>query len=344
MAGDAPPPARTAEAAVNTTARGPVFVAGLERSGTSLMYALLASHPNIAMTRRTNLWAHFYGQYGDLDDPRNVDRCFATMQRYRRLIKLHLDWPRLRHDFDRGDATYARLFALLEQQHAERCRKPRWGDKSLNTERYAEPIFAAYEGARVLHMIRDPRDRYASSKTRWEVRRGGVGAGAAEWLASARAAVRNEYRFPDQYRVVRYETLVTSPDATLATICAFIGEPYTGEMLSLSGAPVFRDQGGNSSYGRRASNAISPASIGRFRAVLSPREVACLQLLVAGDMEHFGYEPDTATLAPADRVRLAVSDVPFEVARFLAWRAREVKRNRRGRPVPAYRLVERGAA
>ena len=34
--------------------RGPVFVAGLERSGTSLIFALLASHPNIAMTRRTN--------------------------------------------------------------------------------------------------------------------------------------------------------------------------------------------------------------------------------------------------------------------------------------------------
>ncbi|MFN2221113.1 MAG: sulfotransferase, partial [Candidatus Promineifilaceae bacterium] len=44
----------------------PVYVAGLERSGTSLMYALLASHPRIAMTRRTNMWTHFYNQYGDL--------------------------------------------------------------------------------------------------------------------------------------------------------------------------------------------------------------------------------------------------------------------------------------
>jgi len=42
--------------------RGPIFVAGPERSGTSLLFALLASHSQIAMTRRTNLWKHFYEQ------------------------------------------------------------------------------------------------------------------------------------------------------------------------------------------------------------------------------------------------------------------------------------------
>jgi hypothetical protein len=46
---------------------------------------LLASHPNIAMTRRTNLWTHFYGQYGDLADDANLDRCLDMMMRYRRL-------------------------------------------------------------------------------------------------------------------------------------------------------------------------------------------------------------------------------------------------------------------
>ena len=50
---------------------GPIFIGGLERSGTSLLYALLASHPNIAMTRRTNLWPFFYQQYGNLANPEN---------------------------------------------------------------------------------------------------------------------------------------------------------------------------------------------------------------------------------------------------------------------------------
>jgi len=318
---------------------GPIFVAGLERSGTSLIYALLASHPKIAMTRRTNLWTHFYGQYGDLGDPGNLDRCLDVMMRYKRLLKLQPDPDRLRGEFDAGDPTYARLFALLESQFAERLGRPRWGDKSLNTERYAEHIFEAYPGARMLHMMRDPRDRYASSLTRWSVRRGGVGAGTAEWLSSAHLATRNQRRFPDRYRIVRYETLATRPDATLREICRFIDEEFAPEMLSMDGAPTFRAKGSNSSYGQRDPGVISTESIGRFRQVLSPRQIAFTQMIAREEMEAFGYPLEDLSLPPAERFRFAMGSLPVELARLAAWRTREQVRNRRGRPVPAYRLV-----
>jgi sulfotransferase family protein len=322
-----------------TVERGPIFVAGLERSGTSLLFALLASHPEIAMTRRTNLWTHFYGQYGDLGDA-DLDRCLAMMMRYRRLLKLGPDPDRLRRDFVRGERTYARLFALLEQQHAERAGRPRWGDKSLGTERYAEPIIAAYPGARILHMIRDPRDRYASSLTRWNRRRGGIGAGTAEWLSSARLAMRHERRHPDQYRVVRYEALAADPERAVQGVCDFIGERFVPSMLSMEGAPRLRDQGSNSSFERREPGAITTGSIGRFRQVLSPRQIAVAQTLARHEMAHFGYEPDPVRLPAWGRVRFAAGALPLETARAAVWRAREAFRDRRGRPVPSYRLVE----
>ena len=40
--------------AIDARKRGPVFIAGADRSGTTLLFALLASHPNISMSRRTN--------------------------------------------------------------------------------------------------------------------------------------------------------------------------------------------------------------------------------------------------------------------------------------------------
>jgi Sulfotransferase family len=318
---------------------GPVFVAGLERSGTSLIYALLASHPQIAMTRRTNLWTHFYGQYGDLGDDANLDRCLDMMLRYRRLVKLRPDPERLREDFRSGERTYGRLFALLCQQHAERLGKPRWGDKSLNTERYAGPIFEAYPDARILHMIRDPRDRFASSLTRWRRRRGGIGAGTAEWLASARLAVRNTRDHPGAYRPVRYESVVSAPEQAVREVCAFIGERFAPEMLSMCGAPEFTGRGSNSSYSQRAPGAITATSVGRYRDVLSPRQVAYMQR-VAGDlMAQFGYATDPVPLAPIGWARFVVETMPLETARLVAWRAREAVRDRRGRPVPAHRLV-----
>ena len=322
---------------------GPIFVAGLERSGTSLMYALLASHPRISMTRRTNLWRHFYDQYGDLANPANLDRCLETMRRYKRLVVLHVDWDQVRRDFPAGAPTYGRLFALIEQQHADRMGRPRWGDKSLHTERYTSQVLEAYPDARILHMIRDPRDRFASSYARWKVRRGGVGAGTAEWLSSARIALRNQQRYPDAYRAVRYESLASEPEATLRGLCTFLDEEYSPQMVRMDDAPSLRD-GGNSSYGVRRDKGISTSSVGRFREVLSPRQVAFMQWMAADEMAAFDYEPEPVEMAMSARLGYVVRDVPFQAAHLLVWRTRESFRDRTGRPLRPSRLVNEEAA
>jgi len=294
----------------------------------------------LAMTRRTNLWKHFYEQYGDLSDPTNLDRCLETMARYKRLRVLDPDLAALRREFESGPRTYARLFALLEEQHAARLGRSRWGDKSLHTECWTEPILEAYPGARILHMIRDPRDRYASSRTRWNLRRGGIGAGVAEWLTSARLAVDYTGRFAARYRVVRYEDLASEPEAMVRSICEFIDEPYEPEMLAMAGAPRLLDQGGNSSYARRAPGVIATDSIGRYRSVLSAQEIAFAQRVAGDEMLHFGYRLDEVTMGPVARSRYTLGTLPFEHARAGVWSTVEGRRSRRGRPVPGYRLVE----
>jgi hypothetical protein len=318
---------------------GPVYVAGQERSGTSLMYALLASHPNIAMTRRTNLWTHFYEQYGDLSQPENLESCLSMMKRYKRIRPLNLDPERVRHEFRQGEATYGRLFAIIEGHYAERLGKPRWGDKSLHTERYAKAIFDAYPGARILHMIRDPRDRYASALTRWETNRSGVGGGAAVWLSSVKLANRNRERYPDRYRIVRYETLAREPENTLRNICDFIGEPFDPAMLTMQGAKSFRDEGGNSSYTKYKPGRITNRSIGRYRQVLSNRQIAFLQLICRQDMVALDYSPEEVHLSTREKVLFTLLDVPDNLARMTAWYLREAFLNFKGRPVPSYRII-----
>lgn len=319
--------------------QGPVFVAGLERSGTSLLYALLGSHPDIAMTRRTNLWRYVYRQYGDISDPAQLDRCLADMRHYKRLVVLDLDFDELRKAFLDGPRTYPRLFELVGLQVAAREGKPRWGDKSLLTERFAALIFESYPGARILHMMRDPRDRFASSKARWGRRLGGVGAGTAEWIWSAELAMDNQSAFPDSYRIVRYEDLVTAPRETLVDLCEFIDAPWADEMLEMEGAESFRDEGGNSSYGSRPAGTISSDSIGRHRSVLSESQIDFIHLMAASHMRRLDYEPSLPTRGLGRW--LGAGGHPVELARFHAWRGREaVKRRRSGTGVPDYRLVD----
>ncbi|MEJ2750555.1 MAG: sulfotransferase [Anaerolineae bacterium] len=126
------------------TQSNPVYVSGANRSGTTLMYALLASHPNLSMVRRTDMWRYFHGQYGDLSQRENFERCLDAMLHYKRVANLEPDPERIRREFWQGEPSYGRLFALFHQHHAERLGKTRWGDKSLHTEKYADQVFAEF--------------------------------------------------------------------------------------------------------------------------------------------------------------------------------------------------------
>lgn len=323
-----------------SAATGPVFVGGAERTGTSLMFALLTSHPNISMTRRTNYWRYIDQKFGDLSQPQNLEACLDVMRRYKRMVAVGLDWDRLGADFRGGPATYGRLYELLQIQQASKDGKPRWGDKSLLNERYAARIFEFFPDARIVHMIRDPRDRYASVLARWKVRRGGVGAGMGEWLESVRHAESNVERWPSQCTIVRYEDLVAAPEAEVRRICAFIGESFADEMLTMSGAERFRDEGANSSYGRRPTGAISTSSIGKYTKVLSSDQVRYIETVARDDMQRYGYNSTLAGARGFELMRYYGAVLPFEELRRRGWQARGMWNAVRAKSVPEYRFVD----
>ena len=318
---------------------GPILVTGADRSGTTLLYALLASHSDISMARRTNLWRWFYGSYGDLSDPVNLDRCLAMMMRYPRLNVLELDPEEIREAFALRDPTYGQLFSVMQEQQAARRGRSRWGDKSLHTEHHSHEIFSELPEARILHMVRDPRDRYASIVRRYDDRGKGVGAAMGRWLASVRAGRRNVQRFgDDRYRMVRYETLASSPEITMSSICDFIGVPYEPAMLEMRGVEDAADDAGNSSFEPIGSGEISTRSIGRFRATLSPRTIASVQVLSGRWMAVHDYPTEPIALSPADRVHLWSGDLPVQAVRTAGWLLDDRVKRWRTRDIPTHRL------
>jgi Sulfotransferase family len=318
--------------------RAPIFVAGPDRSGTSLMFAFLASHPNISMVRRTNMWRYFHGRYGDLAQPANFERCLDDMARYNRMRHLLPDRARIRAEFALGEPSYGRLFALFHAHHAERRGKSRWGDKSLHTEHYADQVFQEFPAARIIHMVRDPRDRYASVRKRFGRDVARVGAATARWLFSIRVARRNLRRYPENYLIVRFEDLARNPEETMRQVCAFIGEAYTPAMLTMEGAPEHK--GGNSSFGKLEPGVITTSPIGRFRTVLAGPEIEFIQLWTGPDMLALGYQPEPVQMPTTRRLAFFLADLPLNVGRMLGWLGVSATAMRRGIRVPAGRLLD----
>lgn len=316
--------------------QGPIFVGGPNRSGTSLMYAILASHPNISMSQRTDLWRYFHGQFGDLSERENFEECLEAMLRYRRLSRLEPDPDRIRREFLAGEPTYGRLFALFHEHQAERVGRPRWGDKSLHSELHADQIFAEFPDARFIHIVRDPRDRYASERKKFSSNEASA---TARWLASAWAAKRNAQRYPERYLVVRYETLASRPEETMRKVCAFIGEPYVPEMLKMRGAPEHLAQGGDSSFEHIEPGEISTRSIGRFPNVLSAKEIAFIQMVVGRRMAEFEYELYPVELPAGERLSLYLVALPWGIVRMTRSLARKWYKHARGRTIKEHRVL-----
>lgn len=322
---------------------GPVFIGGLDRSGKTTMRALLTSHPNISIPAvGSNMETYFYGQYGDLRNPRNLERCLRAMLRYKHVRFLQPDAERIRREFRQGPPTYAHLFSLFLIHHAEREGKPRWGAQTGLIERYADQLFAAYPGVKVIHMVRDPRDRYEASLALWPNGRGRAGGATARWRYSVRLAERNLQRHPDDYTVVRFEDLVTRPGQVLREVCGFVGETFLPEMLTMPSAPKHRDLLAAGAGPVAGEVPLSADFIGRFRGRVPANEVAFIQLHAGRLMRANGYGSDRIELPPAGWARFWIADWPNQLARMLAWRGIEALQQRFPRVVgrkPAARMI-----
>jgi hypothetical protein len=304
--------------------KGPIFIGGPDRCGKTTMRAFVASHPNIAIPAvGSNMWTYFYGQYGDLADDDNFERCLDDMLHYKHVAFLQPDPERIRRDFRHGQRSYARLFSLFLIHFAEREGKPRWGAQTGLIERYASNILDAYPGARIIQMIRDPRDRYEASLALWPKGKLRAGGAAARWRYSVDLADRNVARYPDQALNVRYETLVSEPELTLRRVCDFLGESYDPDMLAMAGAQKFRDKMRADRDVPAGQSPLTTDYIGRYRGRIPKAEIAFIQAHAGRQMKAHQYSMDKIQFSTREKLHFYLVENPVNLVKMWGWLAVE---------------------
>lgn len=296
---------------------GPIYIGGLSYSGKTQLRLMLECHPDLSLTRRTYMWPKFYGRFGDLGREENLARCLDAMLASPGIRQLEPERGRIEREFraepspnpsrGEGDETaYGRLFALFHQHHAERRGKRRWGDQLGHVEQYAGPIFATQPDARMIHMVRDPRDRYAVVAGRGRARPGKLGWETMAWRRSAGLGLRHRCSYAGRYLIVRYEDLLAETERVLGEVCAFLGESCYPEMIPGAAA---------SPLDETIWGSPTPApSRGRTRDTI-PRYI---EGQVGAEMEALGYEPAAGATSEPGRLR-RLADEPFNRAGALAW-------------------------
>jgi hypothetical protein len=284
----------------------PLFVCGYQKSGTSLIAALLDGHPEVCVfPEETSILRWMSGHefasrreaLGFLLERTHVERLGHQVDEDgpegNRDFR-DLDHPRFRTELEErflaGDGSMRSLLDAVMAAYAGASGQPGrayWVEKTPRNEYHLDTIDRWYPTARALYMVRDPRDAYVSYSRNREV--GGATLTLGNFVATWGLSVWNWKRQPEGHRrlLLRYEDLLRDPERELRTICDWLGIEFADQVTRPTklGRPWY----GNSMFDGRFEG-VSTRPIGRWRDGLDPEDLEVIEALLGREMAEFGYE------------------------------------------------------
>jgi hypothetical protein len=258
----------------------PIFVGGMFKSGTSLLRVMLGQHSSISAGLET--------AWFELDWEKKLGRGGESLAKYvARTAEFYGE------DGDVAQAMAADsadALAFIDQLLGAKTRRDgsrRWAEKTPGNVRFADHIFRRWPDARMVHILRDPRDTFASLRqiakwdtptefaSRWCDTFGAWEGFKSDGVATSANALE-----------VRYESLVLKPALTMGRVLEFLGEPWEPAVGEHTGQTndylrVLKATGKASSTLARLSEPMSVSRIGIWQDTLTSNDLSEAEQCVA---------------------------------------------------------------
>lgn len=304
------------------------FIIGCPRSGTTLLRAMLDSHPGVAVPPEAYFTVRALRRAARYGERTAFDRAALLED-----IRGDVAWPKWSFDDARlepiaGDASLTTVPAVLRAIYDEYARgegKARSIDKTPRNTEHVSLLDGAFPGARFVHLVRDGRDVLPSLRSMPHFPSGFAEA-TLFWRDRA-VSGRDARRVvgTSRYHELRYEDLVTDPERHLVPLCEFLGLEYDPAMLDYPrrAEAVMAGTVGETFHGnlRRA-----PTRTRDWRQDLSAGEVERFEALAGDALGMFGYErgPQPALRLRAEALGRHGAAVAGHGARILRARVRRL--------------------
>jgi len=282
------------------------FIAGPDKSGTTLLCSLLDSHPQLAVfPEETNYLRRVIPWLGKRPRQEQVD--YLVRRGPSRMLfipptELGNSYP----GFPKNEYLKAFTQAATETNGAGRDllgvmveeytkiigqdpkKVVRWVEKTPDNAYCFPRIRRIYPGAKVLIMVRDPRAIFSAHLEL--ARKMGRPFSAFNpirgWLQTA-ALLRSDDPLLNASLVVQFEKLALDPESETRRIAAFLGIEWDQVLMNPSKSG--QSWGGNSAS-LSTFTGVDKAPVDRWKGVLSRAQTEWIESLCRRDMELLGYE------------------------------------------------------
>jgi hypothetical protein len=312
------------------------FIAGQAKSGTTLLVALLDSHPELlVLPEETAYFPTVLTKYAPRGRRAQFD--YLTKQSLSNVLfggpckwgkRSYATFPREkflqtfeRAAFDPANAQEDLLVLMVKAYAATLGRSldtvTRWVEKTPANRNHVRAIMSRFPNAKILITLRDPRAILAAQIALEKTRRTGRFSTyyvIAHWRVAAKLARRvREAEVPGL--VVHYERLVHEPASTMEEVCGYLEIDFDPDTV-LTPTKVGRFWSGNSAA-RVNFSQISTEPVTRWERELSEDEIGWVEWHCRDLMPEFGYQP-----------RLSRRELRYFVRPIRGERAREYLKSR----------------
>lgn len=260
---------------------GPIFVAGRQHSGNTVLAVMLG---------RVGTCYSQIDENGFFEERVLFDRIRDPVERARRVftsLKLEAEGVRgavlehmMRVAGERGGVTALELYLAGMDEATRLLGKRFWAQKATSYIFYGREILESVPGSRLIYMLRNPYD-IAASKKRRGITHEFVYGTMLGWNKGLRISRALEGAYPGRFRVVKYEDLTREPERTVRGLFEFLGIEFEAGVLDVP--HVNRAETRYSLTGD--GKGLNRSRVYYYREHLRPCEIAALDgLALAGGM------------------------------------------------------------
>lgn len=270
----------------------PIFIIGVGRSGTSLLQSMLHAHSQVTFLPETHFFRNYIAYPGirqqmeamlwsdlqkKLEKDEDLKRAGVSVNA---LVEAsHHDNPDMVKLYDRLLSTY------LDREGGRIV-----GDKDPRNIDHLQAIHRIYPAAKVLHIIRDPRDVLLSRmKAAWSAHR-------PYWMhlfiysaQFGKGRRLGQSLFGPAYLEVQYEQLIQQPEQVLTQICKHIGVDFEPGMLTFGNAAKKLVDDSEMQWKKEVLGPLMSKNMAKWKSGLTPWQIRLTEKLCREPFVDFDY-------------------------------------------------------
>lgn len=275
--------------ATNSNDYEPVFLVGMNGSGTTMLLDSIGRHPDLfAFPRETRFIPSLIGSvknFGCLTKDENFLKLWKYLCAHRVIVRENsgetIPIPANWREFGRNLAS---VIDAVFRHFSSKVEKVRWCEKTPQHVQHIPKLYQLFPKAKFIHIIRDGRDCAASINRRYKR---APEYSLFRWKKIVQLGRADGALLGSAYMEVRYEDITENPEFWMRKVCEFIDLPFNKNILQ-SCRPMQEKTTTLPNHTRESTAGLEPNS-GKWRSYFSDNQITSMENIAGEYLAELNY-------------------------------------------------------